>query len=183
MARQYTRPTRQSYRNDHRHVGVMPATPSINTPDWCAEQVRTRLACDLTLFSSAHSDFVGVCLHQTWVVLVATPILSVRVCTPDLSCTGGNTNFVGVCVCVHQTWVVLVATPILSVRVRPPFGIQRQFINKSVTQKVYKHLTSFVMLQVVINQHIINLGVRFFYYCCSFLYNSLYDYLLRRCTA
>jgi hypothetical protein len=27
MARQYTRPTRQSYRNDHRHVGVMPATP------------------------------------------------------------------------------------------------------------------------------------------------------------
>ena len=61
MARQYTRPTRQSYRNDHRHVGVMPATPSINTPDWCAEQVRTRLPCDLTLFCSADTDFVGAC--------------------------------------------------------------------------------------------------------------------------
>ena len=32
MARQYTGPTRQSYRDDHRHVGVMPATPSIKTP-------------------------------------------------------------------------------------------------------------------------------------------------------
>jgi len=27
MARQYTGPTRQSYRDDHKHVGVMPATP------------------------------------------------------------------------------------------------------------------------------------------------------------
>jgi len=36
MARQYTGPTRQSYRDDHRHVGVMPATPSINTPARCA---------------------------------------------------------------------------------------------------------------------------------------------------
>jgi hypothetical protein len=62
MARQYTRPTRQSYRNDHRHVGVMRATPSINTPDWCAEQVRTRLPCDLTLFCSADTDFVGMCV-------------------------------------------------------------------------------------------------------------------------
>jgi hypothetical protein len=42
MARQYTGPTGQSYRDDHRRVGVMPATPSTNTPDWCAEQVRTR---------------------------------------------------------------------------------------------------------------------------------------------
>ena len=32
MARQYTGPTRQSYRDDHRHVGAMPATPSINRP-------------------------------------------------------------------------------------------------------------------------------------------------------
>jgi hypothetical protein len=61
MARQYTRPTRQSYRNDHRHVGVVPATSSINTPDWCAEQVRTRLSCDLTLFCSADTDFVAAC--------------------------------------------------------------------------------------------------------------------------
>ena len=58
MARQYTRPTGQSYRNDHRHVGVMPATTTINTPDWCAEQVRTRLPCDLT-FYSGDTDFVG----------------------------------------------------------------------------------------------------------------------------
>jgi hypothetical protein len=60
MGLQYTRPTRQSYRNDHLHVGVMPVTPSINKPDWCAEQVRTRLPCDLTLFCSTDSDFVGV---------------------------------------------------------------------------------------------------------------------------
>ena len=32
MARQYTGPTRQSYRDDHRHVGAMPATSSINRP-------------------------------------------------------------------------------------------------------------------------------------------------------
>ena len=43
MARQYMGPTRQSYGDDHRHVGVMSATPSINTPARCAEQVRTRL--------------------------------------------------------------------------------------------------------------------------------------------
>jgi hypothetical protein len=30
--RQYTWPTRQSFQDDHRHVGVMPATPSINAP-------------------------------------------------------------------------------------------------------------------------------------------------------
>jgi hypothetical protein len=50
MARQYTGPTRQSYWDDHRHVGVMPATPSINTPARCAEQVRTRLPCDVRCF-------------------------------------------------------------------------------------------------------------------------------------
>ena len=32
IAKQYTGPTRQSYRDDHRHVGAMPATPSINKP-------------------------------------------------------------------------------------------------------------------------------------------------------
>ena len=32
MARQYTGPTRQSYRDDHRHVGAMPATSLINRP-------------------------------------------------------------------------------------------------------------------------------------------------------
>ena len=47
MAKQYTGPTRQNYRDDHRNVGVMPATLSINTPARCAEQVRTRLPCDL----------------------------------------------------------------------------------------------------------------------------------------
>ena len=49
MARQYAGPTAQSYQDDHRHVGVIQATPSINTPDWCAEQVRTRLQCDLNV--------------------------------------------------------------------------------------------------------------------------------------
>jgi hypothetical protein len=32
MARQYTRPIRQSYWDDQRHVGGMPAIPSINSP-------------------------------------------------------------------------------------------------------------------------------------------------------
>ena len=32
MATQYTGPTRQSYLDDQRHVGAMPATPSINRP-------------------------------------------------------------------------------------------------------------------------------------------------------
>ena len=32
MARQYVWPTGQSFQDDHRHVGVMPATPSINIP-------------------------------------------------------------------------------------------------------------------------------------------------------
>jgi hypothetical protein len=90
MARQYTGPTGQSYQDDHRHVGVMPVTPSINTPDWCAEQVRTRLPCETDRLASADSDFVGVCVHQAWVVLVATTIstpaptsiMSVRVSLP-----------------------------------------------------------------------------------------------------
>jgi hypothetical protein len=56
MARQYTWPTEQSYENDHLHVGVMPATRSINTPDWYAEQVRTRLPCGLTLFYSVSGE-------------------------------------------------------------------------------------------------------------------------------
>ena len=73
MATQYTRPTGQSYQNDHRHVGVMTATPAISPPGWCAEQVRTPLPCDLT-FCSTNSDFVGACMHQTWVVLVPTTI-------------------------------------------------------------------------------------------------------------
>jgi hypothetical protein len=55
IARQYTRLTRQSYRNDHRHIGVMLTTLSINTPDWCAEQVRTRLPCNLILSLRVHS--------------------------------------------------------------------------------------------------------------------------------
>ena len=50
IARQYTGPTGQSYQDDHRYVGVMPETSSINRPDWCAEQVRTRLPCDLASF-------------------------------------------------------------------------------------------------------------------------------------
>ena len=77
MATQYTRPTGQSYQNDHRHVGVMPATPAISPPGWCAEQVRTPLPCDLT-FCSTNSDFVGACMHQTWVVLVPTTISAHR---------------------------------------------------------------------------------------------------------
>ena len=32
MARQYMGLTRQSYRDNHRHVGAMPVTPSINRP-------------------------------------------------------------------------------------------------------------------------------------------------------
>jgi len=60
MARQYTRPTWQSYRDDLRHVGVMPATPSINTPARCAEQVRTRLPCDARCFV-ASLEKIGSC--------------------------------------------------------------------------------------------------------------------------
>ena len=58
MARLYTGPTGQSYQDDHRHVGVMSGTTSINTrtPGWCAEQVRTRLACDVTLFCSVSGE-------------------------------------------------------------------------------------------------------------------------------
>jgi hypothetical protein len=62
MATQYTRPTGQSYRTDLRHVGVMPATPSINTPARCAEQVRTRLPClpcDVRFVASLEK--VGAC--------------------------------------------------------------------------------------------------------------------------
>jgi hypothetical protein len=55
MARQYKRPTRQSYRNSHRHVG--------DPLDKYDGLVRTRLPCDLTLFYSADSDFVGVCVN------------------------------------------------------------------------------------------------------------------------
>ena len=47
MARQYKGADRTKLSDDHRHVGVMPATPSINTLNWCAEKVRTRLPCDL----------------------------------------------------------------------------------------------------------------------------------------
>ena len=55
-ARQYTGPTGRCYQDDDRHVDVMPTTPSTNTPDWCAEQVRTRLPCDLTF-----CEKIGAC--------------------------------------------------------------------------------------------------------------------------
>jgi hypothetical protein len=66
MARQYTGPTGQSYRDDLRHVGVMPATPSLNTAAWCAEQVRTRLPSDLRSFvasleKTSACSFVRLC--------------------------------------------------------------------------------------------------------------------------
>ena len=66
MARQYKRPTRQSYRDDHRHVSVIPATLSINTRARCAEQVRTRLPCDVRCFDASLEkkgawSFVRVC--------------------------------------------------------------------------------------------------------------------------
>jgi len=60
MARQYKGPTRQSYRDNHRHVGVMPATPSINTPARWAEQVGTRLPCDVRCFV-ASLEKIGAC--------------------------------------------------------------------------------------------------------------------------
>jgi hypothetical protein len=60
MTRQYLGPTRQSYRDDHRHVGVMPATPKINTPARCAEQMRTRLPCDVRCFV-ASLEKIGAC--------------------------------------------------------------------------------------------------------------------------
>jgi hypothetical protein len=47
MARQYTGPTGQSYRDDQGHVGVMQAAHSINTPAWCVEQVSPRLPHDV----------------------------------------------------------------------------------------------------------------------------------------
>ena len=56
MARQYTGPTGQRYQDDHRHVGVMPATPSINKPDWCTQQVRTLLPCDVMFCSVSGED-------------------------------------------------------------------------------------------------------------------------------
>jgi hypothetical protein len=40
MTRQYTGPTRQSYRDDHRRVGAMPATPSINRPAFSVSVMR-----------------------------------------------------------------------------------------------------------------------------------------------
>ena len=60
LARQYAGPTRQSYREDHRHVGVMPAAPSINRPAWCAEQMRTRLPYDVHCFV-ASLEKIGAC--------------------------------------------------------------------------------------------------------------------------
>ena len=56
MARQYKEPTGQSCQDDHRHVGVMQATPAINTPYWCAEHVRTRPPCDMTFCSVSGED-------------------------------------------------------------------------------------------------------------------------------
>ena len=79
MARQYTGPTRQSYRDDHRHVGVMPATASINTPTRCAEQVRTRLPCDVRCFVASLEKIALVLLfvfvigvYSYWIKCVAS---------------------------------------------------------------------------------------------------------------
>jgi len=44
----------------HRHVGIMPATPSINTPARCAEQVRSRLPCDVRCFVASLEN-IGAC--------------------------------------------------------------------------------------------------------------------------
>ena len=57
MARQFTGPTRQSYRD---HVGVMSVTTSINTPARCAEQLRTRLPCGVRCFV-ASLEKIGAC--------------------------------------------------------------------------------------------------------------------------
>ena len=57
----------------------MQATPSINTPDWCAEKARTRLICDLdgclvaSLEKMGASCFVRLCNRSyvcTWCVQV-----------------------------------------------------------------------------------------------------------------
>jgi len=39
----------------------MPATPSINTPARCAEQVRTRLPCDVRCFVASLEKIVACC--------------------------------------------------------------------------------------------------------------------------
>jgi len=63
MARQYTGPTRQSYRNDQRHVGAMPATPSIN------RFVVRRLIPAVTeryYWVAACYHFPPVCVASSW---------------------------------------------------------------------------------------------------------------------
>ena len=55
MARQYKGTIVHGYQDNHRH-GVMQATPSINTPDCCAEPVRIRLPCDMTFCSIFGED-------------------------------------------------------------------------------------------------------------------------------
>jgi len=52
MARKYTGPTGPSYQDDHRHVGVMPATPTINI----AGLVRRAGAHSSSMWSDSHSN-------------------------------------------------------------------------------------------------------------------------------
>jgi hypothetical protein len=55
------------------HVALMPGTPSINTQVRCAEQVRTRLPCDVCCFVASLEklgacSFVRLCNRNLWLL-------------------------------------------------------------------------------------------------------------------
>jgi hypothetical protein len=113
VARQYTGPTRKSYWDDHRHAGGMPAIPSINGPAFRPSSYLERVVRQFTQvwngrrglavqtsalthatdrLSGDDSDFVGLCVRQTGVLLVGKTI-SVRV-RPTLLCRHGYFHFI-----------------------------------------------------------------------------------------
>jgi hypothetical protein len=57
MARQYTGPTRQSCWDDHRHVGRMPAIPSINSPAFGPSSYLKRVVRQLASFKALCTQF------------------------------------------------------------------------------------------------------------------------------
>jgi hypothetical protein len=118
MARQYTGPTQQSYWNDQRHVGGMPAIPSTNSPPFGPSSYLKRVVRQLaSLYSS-----LGLSGDARRGSAVQTSALTHE--TESLA--GDDSYFVSLC--VRQTGGLLVGkaisvpatTTILSVRVRLP---------------------------------------------------------------
>jgi hypothetical protein len=150
MVRQYTGPTRQSYWDDHRNGG-MPAIPSINSPAFGPSSYLKRVVRQLaSLYSSLgwvgdgrrgfavqnsalthetdrpagdDSDIDGLCVRQTWILLVGkTTTVFIGACTPALTTTSRLVSIV-------HTQNLFILTASLTVHLTESSTFERSIMN------------------------------------------------------